>query len=359
MARLTSDSQAESRDPPTESEGEEDVEELQRESQEHTRLREELFKRQSERVQRRATLKATSIDTQGLTQTQSIGIGRSLEDDDVLDLRALLQYFQNHYPSLRLTGGDLLINNFSEWHDQLKKFNDLSVEAWYHFLRFVVHHANESDVAAVEDYATIESLREAKSTLETPSSEDQSRIKELEQRLVDQGKDTGSAVETKKYQGRLERYKQALKHQVTELEVARAQIATLEDRLARSNVLPETYPPETSSELEDSDDDLNRILRRTRVRATLGGGMSPRIHPRRWDTPGLTPPSRGLSEKIPDPELYAGGPGPELDTFITKLEIKLQGNRDRYHTEEAQLRYAYGRLKDKAAALMSGYFPRR
>jgi len=66
-----------------------------------------------------------------------------------------------------------------------------------------------------------------------------------------------------------------------------------------------------------------------------------------------------LSEKIPDPELYAGGPGPELDTSITKLDIKLQGNRDRYPTEEAQLRYAYGRLKDKAAALMSGYFPRR
>ncbi|KAK5201472.1 hypothetical protein LTR16_002529 [Cryomyces antarcticus] len=107
MARSTSDSQAESRDPPTESESEEDVEELQRESQEHTRLREELFKRQSERVQRRATLNATSIDTPGLTQTQSIGIGRSLGDDDVLDLRALLQYFQNHYPSLRLTEGDL------------------------------------------------------------------------------------------------------------------------------------------------------------------------------------------------------------------------------------------------------------
>ncbi|TKA36823.1 hypothetical protein B0A49_13611 [Cryomyces minteri] len=246
MARPTSDSQAESRDPPTESEGEEDMKELQRESQEHTRLREELFKRQIERVQRRATLKATSIDTQGLTQTQSIGIGRSLEDDDVLDLRALLQYFQNHYPSLRLTEGDLLINNFSEWHDQLRKFNDLSIEAWYHFLRFLVHHANESDVAAIEDYATIESLRETKSTLETASLEDQSKIKELEQRLIDQGKDTSSAVKTKKHQERLERYKQALKHQVTELEEARAQIAALEDRLARSNALPETHPLETN-----------------------------------------------------------------------------------------------------------------
>ncbi|KAL2351876.1 hypothetical protein BJ546DRAFT_1080749 [Cryomyces antarcticus] len=34
-------------------------------------------------------------------------LSRSLGDDDVLDLRALLQYFQNHYPSLRLTERDL------------------------------------------------------------------------------------------------------------------------------------------------------------------------------------------------------------------------------------------------------------
>jgi len=90
------------------------MEEHQRDAHERTRLREELFKRQSERVQRRAALNATSTDTQGLTQTLPIGIGRSLEGDDALDLRAFLQYFQKHYPSLRLTEGDLLINNLSE-----------------------------------------------------------------------------------------------------------------------------------------------------------------------------------------------------------------------------------------------------
>jgi Retrotransposon gag protein len=55
------------------------------------------------------------------------------------------------------------------------------------------------------------------------------------------------------------------------------------------------------------------------------------------------------SERLPDPPMYAGGRR-DLRQFITKLRIKLEGNADRFPTEQNRLYYAVGRLEKGAGA---------
>jgi hypothetical protein len=58
-----------------------------------------------------------------------------------------------------------------------------------------------------------------------------------------------------------------------------------------------------------------------------------------------------LSERIPDPPMFSGKKK-DLPLFLTKLQMKLKGNADRYPTAASRLIYAHSRLDTDPASLI-------
>lgn len=63
------------------------------------------------------------------------------------------------------------------------------------------------------------------------------------------------------------------------------------------------------------------------------------------------PIQKQLSEKLPDPPMFAGKRR-DLALFVQKLRFKLEGNADRYPDERSKLIYAHSRLEKDAAVLV-------
>ena len=64
-----------------------------------------------------------------------------------------------------------------------------------------------------------------------------------------------------------------------------------------------------------------------------------------------------LSEKIPDVTPFQGT-RLDIDSFLTRLRLKLNGNADRYPTESSKVQYAVGRLAGRAEQLMQLHIDR-
>ena len=62
------------------------------------------------------------------------------------------------------------------------------------------------------------------------------------------------------------------------------------------------------------------------------------------------------SERLPDPEKFTGKRN-ELRPFLAQLRNKLEGNSDRYPSDQERLRYALSRLSGDAAIMIETFNP--
>lgn len=67
--------------------------------------------------------------------------------------------------------------------------------------------------------------------------------------------------------------------------------------------------------------------------------------------PAPVPTSTERSERLPDPPVFTGKKK-DLPLFLTKLQFKLEGNADRYASEQSRLIYAHSRLDYDPATLV-------
>jgi hypothetical protein len=110
-------------------------------------------------------------------------------------------------------------------------------------------------------------------------------------------------------------------------------IRHLSERLTAVEATPATTPEPASQLLPDSSQDLP-------------------LH-----TSSHTPSKASLSEKLPDPPLFAGK-RKELTSFITQLRYKLEGNKDRFPTARSQFLYAQSRVGGDAAIILDPLYDR-
>lgn len=73
-------------------------------------------------------------------------------------------------------------------------------------------------------------------------------------------------------------------------------------------------------------------------------------------TPQTIPTQPTKSERLPDPEKFTGKRN-ELRPFLAQLKNKLEGNADRYPTEQERLRYALSRVAGDAAITIEPFAP--
>ena len=62
------------------------------------------------------------------------------------------------------------------------------------------------------------------------------------------------------------------------------------------------------------------------------------------------------SEKLPDPKMYDGRSSARCQEFLNALHLKIQGNADRFPSEEAKIVYAITRLEGPAQQFMMTFF---
>ena len=85
--------------------------------------------------------------------------------------------------------------------------------------------------------------------------------------------------------------------------------------------------------------------------------LAPPLPPTTPPPPPPAPPAQPTkSERLPDPEKFTGKRN-ELRPFLAQLRNKLEGNSDRYPSDQERLRYALSRLSGDAAIMIETFNP--
>ena len=85
--------------------------------------------------------------------------------------------------------------------------------------------------------------------------------------------------------------------------------------------------------------------------------LVPSLPPTTPPPPPPAPPVQSTkSERLPDPEKFTGKRN-ELRPFLAQLRNKLEGNSDRYPSDQERLRYALSRLSGDAAIMIETFNP--